>query len=367
MVRTHKEFNIMDYYFLYIEGENLTLMDKLSFSNRAVALVFFILNKWGKNNCEAVKFCQMLYDIVVQDKKNICGKNSYEANADEIESARKRIYNLYKNEMSEIAFDKIYEMYNINFDMLYLDCGDKRTTYEKIVCIEKIVWGQIQNADSIIDFLVYNVAILLATIESNMKYMNDSELYMNRYINEKLKEEIRRLKDIVAKLQIKNDGLIEEKNEVITNLNRQNNVQKEKISRIEDEILDYRRLLKETNSLRNYVYQIVNYKTDEYENTNNLDWNKLNNVSGLIIGGNEGWQSRMKKRLPKWKFVHSSINSLDKKIFSNVGYVFVNTSFIGHSLYYGVVSIVQNLDVKIGFINSLNERRVYEELVNQLD
>jgi len=47
VVRKKNSFNIMDYTFLYLDADGLTIMDKQAFSSKAIALSFFILNKWG--------------------------------------------------------------------------------------------------------------------------------------------------------------------------------------------------------------------------------------------------------------------------------------------------------------------------------
>ena len=104
----------------------------------------------------------------------------------------------------------------------------------------------------------------------------------------------------------------------------------------------------------------------EYD-SNELKWDELDSVSGVIVGGTDTWQKRLKEKLPSWRFISASQNSYDKNIIVASEFVFFNTSFVGHSMYYSIVSIIQSSEnVKLGFINNINLERVYREIEKQI-
>lgn len=114
--------------------------------------------------------------------------------------------------------------------------------------------------------------------------------------------------------------------------------------------------------MRSFVYH-ANDDENYAEEVSDNRWEMMDKLNGLIIGGSDVWQKKMQELLPSWKFISPSLNSIERKMIANAEYVFVNTSYIGHSMYYGVISIVQASDrIKLGFINSRNPDRGYSEM-----
>lgn len=369
IVRRHKEFNIMDYSFLLKECNGLTLIRKLSFSNKAVAMIFFILNKWGIVDEKAYEFCKSLYDIIIEDKikATMIVREAIDDRDELIADVRKRVLNMFQVEKTEMAFDRIFSMYTVNFEMLYEDCGDTRDIYSAMVSIERILWEQFQNTDGIIDFLSYNCALLLSSIEKYMQFLNDGEIYLGQYVNKKLEREIQILEKQNENINEQFNKLVKLKSIELKDVLDELEEKEKKIKSIEEEVAKQKQLLKETTALRNYVYQFIENNQESYTVSTLADWNEINQLRGVIIGGNDTWQKRLKEKMPDWKFISSSINRIDKGMIANCEYVFVNTSFIGHSMYYGIVSIVQTDNkMNFGFINSMNLERVYNEIVIQV-
>lgn len=165
VVRKKNSFNIMDYTFLYLDADGLTIMDKKAFSSKAIALSFFILNKWGDKDKEAYKFAETLYKIVLSDKNTIVNAHMVECKKHEIDQERKAVESFFNTERIEMCFDRIYGMYHIIFDMLFAELGLKDRTLSDSINIKKIIRDKSINIDCVVDILSYNNAILLITLE----------------------------------------------------------------------------------------------------------------------------------------------------------------------------------------------------------
>lgn len=96
-------------------------------------------------------------------------------------------------------------------------------------------------------------------------------------------------------------------------------------------------------------------------------WDELDSEKVVVVGGTDSWQKRLKEKLPSWKFISASQNNIDRNIIVSSKYVFFNTSFVGHSLYYSIVSMIQSSEgTKLCFINNNNIDRVHDEVLKQI-
>ena len=139
-----------------------------------------------------------------------------------------------------------------------------------------------------------------------------------------------------------------------------------KIGRLEKEIEKQKRLLRETAALRSYVYELQVDVSDIVE-THIYKWDELDSEKVVVVGGTDSWQKRLKEKLPSWKFISASQNNIDRHIIVSSKYVFFNTSFVGHSLYYSIVSMIQSSEgTKLCFINNNNIDRVHDEVLKQI-
>lgn len=122
---------------------------------------------------------------------------------------------------------------------------------------------------------------------------------------------------------------------------------------------------KELVSLREFIFNLEN-KEDMQENTE-IDLSKLNNIKGLIIGGSDRWQQRMKVLLPNFKFIPTSAINFDTSIIKNVDIVFVYTNYLSHKIYYRLISAIKDT-TKIKYLNSnINENLVLQQIIKAVD
>ncbi|MEG1482919.1 MAG: hypothetical protein RSA57_03875 [Cetobacterium sp.] len=107
---------------------------------------------------------------------------------------------------------------------------------------------------------------------------------------------------------------------------------------------------KELISLRDHIFTATN--EDDYIIDETIDVSLINNVDGIIIGGSPSWQLKMKKELHKWIFISVDSLNFDKNLL-NKDYVFVNTSYLSHAMYY---KVIENLgpNTHLSYINKNN-------------
>ena len=82
------------------------------------------------------------------------------------------------------------------------------------------------------------------------------------------------------------------------------------------------------------------------------DYKYLNEINGLVVGGNLNWQKKMKEKLPQWKYIDASVRTFDKSLF-NTNMVVLNTNSMNHSLFYFVMDNVSK-NIKIHFVSKTN-------------
>ncbi|WP_039230486.1 hypothetical protein [Clostridium haemolyticum] len=142
--------------------------------------------------------------------------------------------------------------------------------------------------------------------------------------NEKLKQEIELLKSKNRKLQDENTKLNTSKSELF--------------------------------ALRNFVFEqsVQDNKNTTESNINNIDISKLNEVKGVIIGGRNTLQQKLKNILTNWDLISVDTLNFDVDILKNADYIFLNVNVLSHAMYYKVTQITNKIDKDIYFLNNNN-------------
>lgn len=119
----------------------------------------------------------------------------------------------------------------------------------------------------------------------------------------------------------------------------------------------------ELNSLRQFVFSLdqeIKYEPPEG------DLSRIKTFEGVIIGGHEKWQQRMKKRLPRFVFIHADMLNFDVSVLDNVKNVFFYVNYLNHAIYYKTIEHIKEKNIKIHFINFQNEdlflREIYKKI-----
>ena len=86
-------------------------------------------------------------------------------------------------------------------------------------------------------------------------------------------------------------------------------------------------------------------------------------MKGLIIGGHENWQRKMKELLPGFKFILPDALNFDVSILEGVEGIFVYTNYLNHGLYYKLINEVRKKDRPLYYLSyNINENIVLQQI-----
>ena len=89
----------------------------------------------------------------------------------------------------------------------------------------------------------------------------------------------------------------------------------------------------------------------------------LRGVRGLIVGGHERWQQRMKALLPHFTFIHTDVLNFDPQLIVGVDVVFVHCGYVSHAFYHKVMSALRSYpDVALHYLHGTNPLRILKEM-----
>lgn len=131
---------------------------------------------------------------------------------------------------------------------------------------------------------------------------------------------------------------------------------KSKKESLEKEVTSFENSKKELIELRNYIFnQEIETVEDEIKDID------LNEINGVVFGGHTNWISKMKDILVNWTFVPTESINFDENIIKNNEYIFINTKYISHAVYYKVIKYLTN-ENKLRYINSINIDKSLEDI-----
>lgn len=162
------------------------------------------------------------------------------------------------------------------------------------------------------------------------------------------------LQDCKDELSVKDNKILELQNRIEA-LERDN-------KRLWAEIVESEGNKQELNSLREFVFGLDNkqeYKVKE------LDFEGLKDLKGLIIGGHENWQRKMKELLPSFKFIPPDALNFDVSILEGVEGIFIYTNYLNHGMYYKLINEVRKKDLPLYYLNyNVNENIVLQQIAD---
>lgn len=192
-------------------------------------------------------------------------------------------------------------------------------------------------------------------------YKNFKEYYL-LHNRESVFEELEQLYNSYEKQKIRALQLVNENEKLkqqIEQLEREN-------KRLSMALEESSKNRQELISLRNFIFNL-DKKEDVEKEENNIDISKLNSVKGLIIGGSDRWQQKMKEFLPNFKFIPVSAANFDISILNNIDIVFIYTNYLSHSIYYRLMSSIQD-DTKIEYLSyNTNEKLVLQQIIKAVE
>ncbi|MCE0578881.1 hypothetical protein LWE76_11425, partial [Clostridioides difficile] len=134
-------------------------------------------------------------------------------------------------------------------------------------------------------------------------------------------------------------------------------LQKDK-NRLESEIKEQCTSKEELVQLRNFMF---NQQQEQEEKVLIDESINLKNIKAIIFGGHPNWILKMKDKLINFEFISADTINFNVNILDSYEYVFINTNYVGHAMYY---KIIENLNEnnKLRYINNINIDRAIRDI-----
>ncbi|WP_170291865.1 hypothetical protein [Heliobacterium mobile] len=119
---------------------------------------------------------------------------------------------------------------------------------------------------------------------------------------------------------------------------------------------------KELRALREFVFRLEQ-GADEPESNERPD---LSSVRGIVIGGHDRWQQRLKTHLSHWRFIGVDQSNFDVSILEHADAVFFNVRYLCHKMYEKSISVLRRSATRIGYVQATNDTQAFQEIARQL-
>ncbi|MCD3319500.1 hypothetical protein G8V07_11450 [Clostridium botulinum D/C] len=196
------------------------------------------------------------------------------------------------------------------------------------------------------------------------KEYKKAKKYFFENFDEQLYDEISKTENENRELK-KSNLLLQDEN---GKLKREIELLKSKNNKLQDENTKLNTSKSELFALRNFVFEqsIQDNKNTTESNINNIDMSKLNGVKGVIIGGRNSLQQKIKNILPNWNFISVDTLNFDTDILKNANYIFLNVNVLSHAMYYKVTETTNKIDKDIHFLNNDNVDICLKEMYKKI-
>ncbi|MTI67125.1 MAG: DUF2325 domain-containing protein [Firmicutes bacterium] len=160
------------------------------------------------------------------------------------------------------------------------------------------------------------------------------------------------LRDKNRRLQLKNKQLQDEVNMCILDEKRKfKKILKKKDHQIEELVSENNQLNNNVNMLEDIIENLNQRKgVDLEEKIIRMVQGKK--IDGVIIGGHENWQRKMKSIFSNFKFIGGYEESFNTKVLKDKDVIMFNTSYASHGVYYKLKEATKGINKKIVYINS---------------
>lgn len=170
----------------------------------------------------------------------------------------------------------------------------------------------------------------LYEVEKGNKILNNK--------NERLELQNKQLQDKA------NLGILDEKR-------RYNKILKQKNQQIEELMLENNKLNDKIDMLENIIENLKQRKDIDVEE-NIIKIVEEKDIDGIIIGGHESWQRKMKNLLSDFQFIGGYQENFDTTILKDMDLIIFNTSYVSHAVYYKLREAIKGTAQKIIYVNS---------------
>ena len=267
------------------------------------------------------------------------------------------------------GFDFIYDLEGLSSLSLFRELEFKRSDIKELV-LSYLAADEIKKQN-----LSFNAYLLPAMHLKGMckAYNKVKEMYFQNnketmYVEvSALKKDLLRARSDLKMQENRNEQLLNIQNEKVESLLSENVQLEKQIKKLQEQINQIQAESKEIVALRNYIFKQEEIEqTDENVDINTIKLDKINEVKGMIVGGHINWQNKLREMIPSWRIIKAGVNTLDENIILNSNIVVFNTAHLNHSLYYRIIDVIRNTDVKIGYISSTNIENALKEILELL-
>ena len=171
------------------------------------------------------------------------------------------------------------------------------------------------------------------------------------------KKEMIRLKEVIKQREADNKKLSQqvksEYNRAAAAFREQLKSTQKKCEGLEDEVRFLRSKVKE---LEKALFTSLPDDTVHIEPVN------LEAISGVVVGGHQRWQAKMKETLPDtWRFIHTD-ERFEPSFIATADIVFFFTDYLSHSMYETVYNEARRRDIQIAYLHRTNEAESIREI-----
>lgn len=346
----------------------LDLINDDEINSSAVAAVFFTMGYKNIVNMEFIHASLFTQWRFYQGEKRLTLEGTEKRYEIEVTSYLKKVPKTIFNEIL-MAKETKYHGYEFLFDLEKLSLSIFSELSFNTDDIKKMILSYIctknnYQFDEPFEDYIHHTLFLLGMCKA---YKKAKEIY---FANNKetmyielgtIKRELEDCKSLLRIEKAKNDSLIRQQKEADQSLMEENEILRRENQRLKAEIEKMQNDSKEVIALREYVFK-ENNDIGIDDNGKDVDLSILNNLKGIIIGGHPNWQNKLKIMLPEWKFISTEISSINPALIKGTAIVIINTTYFKHSLYYGLINLIRNEDIALGYISSTNAELALKEI-----
>jgi len=262
-------------------------------------------------------------------------------------------YPHYKDDYWSSKYKKLWDYEKLSSVDIYENTTVDEEMYQKL-SLAYIVNELPDNEINLEDFRKYMISgsIILRLIQA---YNEAKESYFRNhkevmYVEmETLEMEKRRLHLESRNFEYKFECTVKQTEKLEKQFKDYEITKEKQIKRLEEELAEAKKNQVELIALREMVFA---QKIEEEKIWEGRDYSYLKKVQVVFVGGHSNWQKKMKEFLPESIFIGADSVNFDLNLLK--GTIFINTTYIGHAMYYRVINSVTSSNCRLYYLNQVN-------------
>lgn len=266
----------------------------------------------------------------------------------------------------ESAYSFLYDSENISqislFQELKFNENDMNEILMSYWCGKKQYGLRMRLNDYVIPAIHIKCMLKAYKKVKEMYFANNKE---TMYLELKIKEnKIKDIQLLLDKTKEKTKQLINKNKTDSKELIKENDSLKKEVQKLQQELQKREDNTKEVIALRDFIFSMSYSENHSFIDDVECNIESIKNKNVTIIGGHPKLQQKLKELFPDWKYISIDINILDEAIIYNSDFVIFNINYLSHKLYYKIINIITNTEIKIGYIENRNIDIICKEIHN---